>query len=329
MEAREGLLVVDRLKTQFFTYGGVVEALDEVSFEIERGEIFGLVGESGCGKSVTATSILGLVAKPGRIVSGRVLLDGENLVEKSEQEMNRVRGSRIAMIFQDPTSSLNPLFRIGYQVAEPYIYHQRRAKRQALEDATEILAKTGLPDAVEKSRNYPHELSGGMRQRAMIAMSLTCEPDLLIADEPTTNLDVTIGRQILDLVKDLQREFGASVLWITHDMAVVAQMCDRVGVMYAGTIVEKTDVRTLFQNAKHPYTERLLRAIPSAVKSADKLEEIPGSVPQLIHPPTGCRFHPRCDHVMEICSRVKPREQEVEPGHTVACHLFGGEREET
>lgn len=329
MEAREDLLVVDRLKTQFFTYGGVVEALDEVSFEIERGEIFGLVGESGCGKSVTATSILGLVAKPGKIVSGRVLLDGENLVEKSEQEMNRVRGSRIAMIFQDPTSSLNPLFRIGYQVAEPYIYHQRRAKRKALKDATEILAKTGLPDAVEKSRNYPHELSGGMRQRAMIAMSLTCEPDLLIADEPTTNLDVTIGRQILDLVKDLQREFGASVLWITHDMAVVAQMCDRVGVMYAGTIVEKTDVRTLFRNAKHPYTERLLRAIPSAVKSADRLEEIPGSVPQLIHPPTGCRFHPRCDHVMEICSRVKPREQEVEPGHTVACHLFGGEREGT
>jgi oligopeptide/dipeptide ABC transporter ATP-binding protein len=278
---------------------------------------------------VTATSILGLVAKPGKIVSGRVLLDGEDLVAKSEQEMNRVRGSRIAMIFQDPTSSLNPLFRIGYQVAEPYIYHQRRAKRQALKDATEILAKTGFPDAVEKSRNYPHELSGGMRQRAMIAMSLTCEPDLLIADEPTTNLDVTIGRQILDLVKDLQREFGASVLWITHDMAVVAQMCDRVGVMYAGTIVEKTDVRTLFRNAKHPYTERLLRAIPSAVKSADRLEEIPGSVPQLIHPPTGCRFHPRCDHVMEICSRVKPREQEVEPGHTVACHLFGGEREGT
>jgi peptide/nickel transport system ATP-binding protein len=329
MEAREDLLVVDRLKTQFFTYGGVVEALDEVSFEIKRGEIFGLVGESGCGKSVTATSILGLVAKPGKIVSGRVLLDGEDLVGKSEQEMNRVRGSRIAMIFQDPTSSLNPLFRIGYQVAEPYIYHQRRAKGQALKDATEILAKTGLPDAVEKSRNYPHELSGGMRQRAMIAMSLTCEPDLLIADEPTTNLDVTIGRQILDLVKDLQREFGASVLWITHDMAVVAQMCDRVGVMYAGTIVEKTDVRTLFRNAKHPYTERLLRAIPSAVKSADKLEEIPGSVPQLIHPPTGCRFHPRCDNAMEICSHVKPLEQEVGPGHTVACHLFGGEREAT
>jgi len=329
MEARENLLVVDRLKTQFFTYGGVVEALDEVSFEIEKGEIFGLVGESGCGKSVTATSILGLVAKPGRVISGRILLDGENLLEKNDHEMNDVRGSRIAMIFQDPTSSLNPLFRIGRQVAEPYVYHQHRPKRQALKDATEILTKTGFPDADEKARNYPHELSGGLRQRAMIAMSLTCEPELLIADEPTTNLDVTIGRQILDLVKDLQREFGASVLWITHDMAVVAQMCDHVGVMYAGSIVEKTDVRTLFRNAKHPYTERLLRAIPSAVKSTDKLEEIPGSVPRLINPPTGCRFHPRCDYVMAVCSSVKPAEQEIEPGHWVACHRFAGEGEAT
>lgn len=329
MEAREDLLVVDRLKTQFFTYGGVVEALDEVSFEIEKGEIFGLVGESGCGKSVTATSILGLVSKPGRVISGRILLDGEDLLRKSEREMNSIRGSRIAMIFQDPTSSLNPLFRIGYQVAEPYIHHQRRAKRKALSDATGILAKTGLPDADEKARNYPHELSGGMRQRAMIAMSLTCEPDLLIADEPTTNLDVTIGRQILDLVKDLQREFGASVLWITHDMAVVAQMCDRVGVMYAGSIVEKTDVRTLFRNAKHPYTERLLRAIPSAATSSDRLEEIPGSVPRLIHPPTGCRFHPRCDYAAPVCSETKPLEREVDPGHWVACHRFSGPKDGT
>jgi oligopeptide/dipeptide ABC transporter ATP-binding protein len=322
MEAREDLLVVDRLKTQFFTYGGVVEALDGVSFEIKRGEIFGLVGESGCGKTVTATSILRLVAKPGKIISGRVLLDGDDLLQKSEREMNSVRGSRIAMIFQDPTSSLNPVFRIGRQVGEPYVYHQHRGKRQALKDATRILAKTGFPDANEKARAYPHELSGGLRQRAMIAMSLTCEPELLIADEPTTNLDVTIGRQILDLVKDLQREFGASVLWITHDMAVVAQMCDRVGVMYAGNIVEKTDVRTLFRNAMHPYTVRLLRAIPSAAKSTETLEEIPGSVPQLIHPPSGCRFHPRCDNVMQVCSQAKPLEIEVEPGHVVACHLF-------
>ncbi|MDD4904460.1 MAG: ABC transporter ATP-binding protein, partial [Candidatus Bipolaricaulis sp.] len=264
MEGREDLLVVDRLKTQFFTYGGVVEALDEVSFEIRRGEIFGLVGESGCGKSVTTASILGLVAKPGRVISGRILLEGEDLLRKSQKEMNAVRGSRISIIFQDPTSSLNPLFRIQYQVAEPYLYHQGMRKKRALKEATRILGTTGLPDPEQKSRSYPHELSGGMRQRAMIAMALTCQPDLLIADEPTTNLDVTIARQIRDLVRELQRQFGTSVLWITHNMAVVAQLCDRVGVMYAGNIVEKTDVRTLFRDPRHPYTIRLLHAIPSA-----------------------------------------------------------------
>ena len=327
METREDLLVVDKLKTQFFTYGGVVEALDEVSFEIRQGEIFGLVGESGCGKSVTASSILGLVAKPGRVISGRILLAGEDLLRKTQRQMNRIRGSKIAMVFQDPTSSLNPLFRVGYQVAEPYIYHQHRRKKEALVDATGILAKTGLPDAKEKARNYPHELSGGMRQRAMIAMSLTCEPDMLIADEPTTNLDVTIERQILDLVRDLQREFGTSVLWITHDMGVVAQLCDRVGVMYAGNIVEKADVRTLFREPNHPYTVRLLRAIPSAVTSEEHLEEIPGAVPRLVNPPTGCRFHPRCDRGMPVCSDLKPAELEIGPGHTVACHLFGGGEE--
>ncbi|HUT87789.1 MAG TPA: ABC transporter ATP-binding protein [Candidatus Heimdallarchaeota archaeon] len=322
MEESENLLVVDRLVTQFFTYGGVVEALDEVSFEIYEGEIFGLVGESGCGKSVTASSILGLVAKPGKVISGSILLDGEDLLTKSQQEMNKVRGSRISIIFQDPTSSLNPLFRIGYQVAEPYIYHQKKQKKSAIREATTILEMTGLPDPSDKAKNYPHELSGGMRQRAMIAMALTCQPDLLIADEPTTNLDVTIERQILDLVKALQADFGTSVLWITHDMAVIAQICDRVAVMYAGNIVEKTDVRTLFRNPKHPYTVQLLRAIPSAVSFGEDLEEIPGSVPRLIRPPTGCRFHPRCDHATAICSEVKPEEIALEPGHTVACHLY-------
>jgi peptide/nickel transport system ATP-binding protein len=322
MEARENLLVVDKLKTQFFTYGGVVEALDEVCFEIQRGEIFGLVGESGCGKSVTTASILGLVAKPGRVISGRILLDGDDLLQKSQKEMNSIRGCRISIIFQDPTSSLNPLFRIGYQVAEPYIYHQGMPKKKALREATRILATTGLADAEQKSRSYPHELSGGMRQRAMIAMALTCQPDLLIADEPTTNLDVTIARQIRDLVRELQRQFGTSVLWITHNMAVVAQLCDRVGVMYAGNIVEKTDVRTLFRDPRHPYTVRLLHAIPSAATSGAELEEIPGSVPRLIRPPTGCRFHPRCDHAMPVCNQAKPAEVEVRPAHFVACHLF-------
>jgi len=322
MEEKERLLTVDRLKTQFFTYGGVVEALDEVCFEIHKGEIFGLVGESGCGKSVTAASILQLVQKPGKVISGRILLNDEDLLQKSEKEMDSIRGSRISIIFQDPTSSLNPLFKIGYQVSEPYVYHQGKRKAAAIREAVEILKQTGLPDPHDKARNYPHELSGGMRQRAMIAMALTCQPDLLIADEPTTNLDVTIERQILDLVKNLQREFGTSVLWITHDMAVIAQICDRVCVMYAGNVVEKTDVRTLFKNPCHPYTVQLLRAIPSEAVTADELEEIPGSVPRLIRPPTGCRFHPRCNQTMSICSRLKPQEIEIEPEHTVACHLF-------
>ncbi len=322
MEARDRLLVVDKLVTQFFTYGGVVEALDEVSFEVYDGEILGLVGESGCGKSVTAASILQLVQKPGRVISGSILLEGEDLLRKSAKEMRKIRGSRISIIFQDPTSSLNPLFRVGYQVAEPYIYHQGVEKKKALKRAVEILKQTGLPDASDKARNYPHELSGGMRQRAMIAMALTCQPDLLIADEPTTNLDVTIERQILDLVKDLQREFGTSVLWITHDMAIIAQMCDRVCVMYAGNIVEASDVWTLFKEPCHPYTVQLLRAIPSEAVTVDELEEISGSVPRLIRPPTGCRFHPRCGRRIPICSEAKPKETEISPDHTIACHLF-------
>jgi len=322
METANVLLAVENLKTQFFTYGGVVEALDEVSFGIIEGEVFGLVGESGCGKSVTASSILGLVQKPGKVISGRVLLDGDDLLQKTEKEMNAIRGSRISIIFQDPTSSLNPLFKIGYQVAEPYIYHQGKAKKAASNEAVSILKQTGLPDPRDKAKNYPHELSGGMRQRAMIAMALTCEPDLLIADEPTTNLDVTIERQILNLVKDLQEEFGTSVLWITHDLGVIAQICDRVAVMYAGSIVEQADVRTVFRSPKHPYTQKLLRAIPAANSAGENLEEIPGSVPRLINPPSGCRFHPRCDHATSVCSEKKPIELEVSPGHTVACHLF-------
>ncbi|MCK4600628.1 ABC transporter ATP-binding protein [Candidatus Bipolaricaulota bacterium] len=322
METANVLLAVENLKTQFFTYGGVVEALDEVSFGIIEGEVFGLVGESGCGKSVTASSILGLVQKPGKVISGRVLLDGDDLLQKTEKEMNAIRGSRISIIFQDPTSSLNPLFKIGYQVAEPYIYHQGKAKKAASNEAVSILKQTGLPDPRDKAKNYPHELSGGMRQRAMIAMALTCEPDLLIADEPTTNLDVTIERQILNLVKDLQEEFGTSVLWITHDLGVIAQICDRVAVMYAGSIVEQADVRTVFRSPKHPYTQKLLRAIPAADSAGENLEEIPGSVPRLINPPSGCRFHPRCDHATSVCSEKKPIELEVSPGHTVACHLF-------
>ncbi len=316
------LLVVKDLKTQFFTYGGIVEALDGVNFTMRKGEVFGLVGESGCGKSVTALSILQLVPPPGRVISGEVYLDGENLLEKSEKEMQKIRGSKISIIFQDPTSSLNPLFKIGYQVGEPLIYHHGYKEDKAVQEALSVLKDTGISDPGEKAKNYPHELSGGMRQRAMIAMALVCRPDLLIADEPTTNLDVTIERQIINLMHILQKEYGTSILLITHNLGVVAEMADRVGIMYAGNIVELADVRPLFKNPLHPYTKKLQKAIPSAISVGSELEEIPGAVPQLINPPSGCRFHPRCDFAMDVCSREKPQECEVEPEHMVACHLY-------
>ncbi|MBU7016364.1 MAG: ABC transporter ATP-binding protein [Theionarchaea archaeon] len=316
------LLVVKDLKTQFFTYGGIVEALDGVNFTIRKGEVFGLVGESGCGKSVTALSILQLVPPPGRVISGEVYLDGKNLLEKNEKEMQKIRGSKISIIFQDPTSSLNPLFKIGYQVGEPLIYHHDYKADKALQEALTVLKDTGISDPGEKAKNYPHELSGGMRQRAMIAMALVCRPDLLIADEPTTNLDVTIERQIINLMHILQKDYGTSILLITHNLGVVAEMADRVGIMYAGNIVELADVRPLFKNPLHPYTKKLQKAIPSATSAGGELEEIPGAVPQLINPPSGCRFHPRCDSAMDVCSREKPQECEAEPDHMVACHLY-------
>ena len=322
MEKEDKILVVENLRTQFFTYGGVVEALDDVSFEIVNGEIFGLVGESGCGKSVTVASVMGLVQKPGKVIAGKVLLEGEDLLEKSDREMSWIRGSRISVISQDPTSSLNPLFKIGYQVSEPMIFHRRVRKRAAWAEAEQLLLRMGVPDPAGKARNFPHELSGGMRQRAVIAMALACNPDLLIADEPTTNLDVTIERQILNLVRQLQKYLGTSVLWITHDMAVIAEMCDRVAVMYAGNIVELSDVRTIFKNPAHPYTVKLLKAIPSSESTAQELDEIPGAVPQLIDPPSGCRFHPRCERAMPICSQEKPEDVNIEKGHMVACHLY-------
>lgn len=317
------LLVVKELKTQFFTYGGIVQALDSVNFTIRQGEVFGLVGESGCGKSVTALSILRLVPPPGRVISGKIHFKGENLLEKSEKEMQAVRGSKISIIFQDPTSSLDPLFKIGYQVGEPLIYHEGMKQKRAIKEALRVLRDTGIADPEEKIKNYPHELSGGMRQRAMIAMALICRPDLLIADEPTTNLDVTVERQIINLMRILQKEYGTSILLITHNLGVVAEMADRVGIMYAGNMVELADVRPLFKTALHPYTKKLQKAIPSATSVGKELEEIPGVVPRLIKPPPGCRFHPRCDFVMDKCSVEKPREVEAEPGHMVACHLFG------
>jgi oligopeptide/dipeptide ABC transporter ATP-binding protein len=320
---KEDILTISELYTQFFTYGGVVEALDGVNFSMREGEVFGLVGESGCGKSVTALSILRLVPPPGKIVSGDVYLREENLTKKTEKEMQAIRGSKISIIFQDPTSSLNPLFKIGYQVAEPLLYHEKYKEKVAMQETLKVLKDTGMADPEEKMKNYPHELSGGLRQRAMIAMALVCRPDLLIADEPTTNLDVTVERQILNLMRILQKEYGTSILLITHNLGVVAEMADRVAIMYAGNIVELSDVRTIFHNPKHPYTKKLQHAIPSALSEGKELEEIPGAVPHLINPPSGCRFHPRCDDAMEICSEVKPRETEIGMDHMVACHLYG------
>lgn len=319
----EDLLVTKNLRTQFFTYGGVVQALDDVNFNIVKGEVFGLVGESGCGKSVTALSILRVVPPPGRIISGEIFFKGEDLVQKSEKEMQSIRGSQISIIFQDPTSSLNPLFKIGYQVGEPLVYHHKYKDKGALEEAVKVLKDTGMADPQEHIKSYPHELSGGMRQRAMIAMALVCRPDLLIADEPTTNLDVTVERQILNLMRILQKEYGTSILLITHNLGVVAEMADRVGIMYAGNIIELADVHTLYHHPQHPYTIKLQRAIPSALSVGKELEEIPGSVPRLITPPPGCRFHPRCEFAKDICSKVKPKETQIGEGHMVACHIYG------
>ncbi len=319
------LLQVKDLEVHFFTYGGVVEALDGVSFTIRHGETFGLVGESGCGKSVTALSILRLIPRPGEIVGGTIEFEGENLLAVDERRIREIRGGQIAIIFQDPTAYLNPLLRVGFQMAEPLIYHQGVHRSSALAAAVRMIEKTKMPDPRQRARNYPHEFSGGLRQRAMVGMAMMCDPKLLIADEPTTNLDVTIQRQILDLIKKMQLEHGTSVLLITHDLGVVAEMCDRVAVMYAGHIVEVADVFTIFKNSLHPYTNALKESIPT-MASGRRLAEIPGFVPQLINPPTGCRFHPRCTQAMPVCSREKPRLIEIEAGHMVACHLYGGRR---
>ncbi len=320
----EVLLSIRNLKTHFYTEEGIVEALDGVNLDIMRGETLGLVGETGCGKSVTALSIMRLIpSPPGKIVDGEILFEGENLLEKSPEEMRRIRGSKISMIFQDPTTSLNPVYTIGDQVGEAIRLHHHTNKTLTWRRVVEALRMVRIADAEERATNYPHQFSGGMRQRAMIAMMLSCHPALLIADEPTTSLDVTIQAQVLMLMQELQRELGMSILLITHNLGVVAETCDRVGVMYSGNVIELADVETLFEAPLHPYTQGLLGSVPRPDRDLDSLTIIPGSVPSLINPPPGCRFHPRCSHAMEICHREKPRELMVDEGHMVACHLFG------
>ncbi|MFX0071999.1 MAG: ABC transporter ATP-binding protein [Candidatus Hermodarchaeota archaeon] len=374
------LLEIRNLKTYFYTEEGVVKAVDGVSFDMYEDETLGLVGETGCGKSVTALSILRLVRVPGKILEGSVTFKGRDLLDLTEKDMRDFRGNEITMIFQDPLNSLNPVISVGKQVSEVFFLHQREEMKQildkkildrkrklekikdlksrlankeillseeerlsieekiselkteaahipnikdvALEKSSRIIKEVGIADAEDILKRYPHELSGGMRQRVMIAMALSCNPSLLIADEPTTALDVTIQAQILDLMKELKTRFRTSILLITHDLGIIAELCDRIAVMYSGNIVEYATAVDLFKNPRHPYTKGLIGAIPSIEKRDRELETIRGMVPNLIYPPSGCRFHPRCDFRLEICDKIKPVLTEIGDKYFIACHLF-------
>jgi oligopeptide/dipeptide ABC transporter ATP-binding protein len=320
------LLKVRDLKTHFFTEDGVVKAVDGVDFEVDRGEIFGLVGESGCGKSVTALSVMRLIDRPGKTVDGEIVFDGTSIRDISEQDMLDMRGSRISMIFQQPQSSLNPVFTVGGQVAEVLETHKFMDKEESWDRAVDMLKRMGIADAESKAKAYPHELSGGQAQRVMIAMALAMVPDLLIADEPTTALDVTIQAQILDLLRDMRDKMETSVIVITHDLGVIAEMVERVAVMYAGRIVEHADVGTLFEKPQHPYTIGLMASVPVLGRVKERLAVIPGTVPNLIDLPPGCRFAPRCrsrvEHQLSICTEVEPELQPVKLDHTVRCWLY-------
>jgi len=323
---KENILEVSGLKTYFFTEDGVVKAVDGLDFEVKRGEILGLVGESGCGKSVTSFSVMRLIGMPGRIIEGSITFDGQNLLDLPESEMTHIRGNRISMIFQQPTGCLNPVFKIGDQISEVLDIHQSLGKEAGWERAIELMQMVGIPEPEKRAHAYPHELSGGQAQRVMIAMALACIPELLIADEPTTALDVTIQAQILDLMRDLQKKMDTSIILITHDLGVVAEMVDRVAVMYAGRIIEQSEVRTLFRDSKHPYTNGLIASVPVMGIVQDELATIPGAVPNLIDLPPGCKFAPRCvariEHNLEICTHEEPALKSVAPGHTVRCWLY-------
>lgn len=387
VESKDAILQVKGLKTYFYTEEGVVKAVDGVSFDIYKNETIGLVGETGCGKSVTALTILRLVRAPGKILGGSIKFKGIDFLKLSEKEMRDYRGKDITMIFQDPLNSLNPVLSIGKQLSEVFFLHQkdllkslvdkyrveRKKKKEekrelkkelkenierlseiekeelkekiqklqeatkeeptlnkvALKESAKMIQAVGIPDAKGILKRYPHELSGGMRQRAMIAMALSCNPSLLIADEPTTALDVTIQAQILELMKDLKTNFNTSILMITHDLGIIAEICDRVMVMYSGSIVEMADAEGLFKKPLHPYTKGLIGAIPSIEKKNQKLKTIRGSVPNLIYPPSGCRFHPRCPDRLEICEKIKPTLKEEHAEHYVACHLYDSDHKDS
>jgi len=315
------LLDVRSLATCFYTDQGASKAVDGVSFHIDKGETLALVGESGCGKSVTSLSIMRLVPVPGRIESGEVLLAGRDLLKLGESEMRQVRGRRITMIFQEPMTSLNPVFKIGSQIVEAIQIHQRQPRMRAHKRAVDLLEMVGIPDPASRFHQYPHQMSGGMRQRVMIAMALSTSPELLIADEPTTALDVTIQAQILGLLESLQSKLGMSMMLITHDLAVAAQVADRIAVMYAGRIVETAAATELFEHPLHPYTRGLFNAIPRPDVRNRKLVPIEGTVPLAFAWPEGCRFHPRCSFAGEACARQEPPLREIKPGHHSGCHF--------
>jgi peptide/nickel transport system ATP-binding protein len=313
------LLEIENLKTYFYTWAGIVKAVDGISLKIKEGETLGLVGESGSGKTVTALSILRIVPTPGKIIDGRISYRGENLLEKKENEMQKIRGKEIAYVFQDPATSLNPIFSIADQLVEVIRRHQNVGKQEALEKAIELFRLVEIPDPEIKIWSYPHQLSGGMKQRMAVARALSCQPSLLLADEPTTNLDVTIQAQILELMRSLKKKLGMSMILITHDMGVVAGVADRISVLYAGRVCESASTKTIFHNPLHPYTKALLEAVPNIAIKKEKLTVIPGTIPNLIEPPSGCRFHPRCDFAGSACSGTVPPLVEMEPEHYVAC----------
>ena len=319
----EPLLDIKDLKTYFYTQDGVVPAVDGIDIPVGKGEMVALVGESGCGKSVTMLSAMGLIPyPPGKIVHGEILFEGRNLVGLAQDDLRHLRGNQISMIFQEPMTSLNPVFTIGDQISEAIMLHQELDKKAAQARAVDMLKLVRIPAAEKRIVDYPHQLSGGMRQRVMIAMALSCDPKLVIADEPTTALDVTIQAQILDLLRRLQAEIGMAVILITHDLGVVAELVERVVVMYAGKIVEEAAVKEIYRNPSHPYTQGLLASIPKVDRTVDRLRVIPGAVPNPMNMPGGCRFHPRCEYTDERCRTEEPEIKAIGPGHLVRCWRY-------
>ena len=324
----EPILQVRNLSVHFYTYAGILKAIEKVSFDVYKGETFALVGETGCGKSVTSRALTQLIESPGKIVEGEILYykdDGSviDLLKLNDKEIREIRGNEIAYIFQDPHASLDPLYTIGYQIAEAMEVHGKvKSIKEGIKKAVEILRAVLIPDPERRVKNYPHELSGGMKQRVVIGIGISNNPRILIADEPTTALDVTVQAQILELINQLKEKYKATVILITHNLGVVAETADRVAVMYAGKIVEIAPVDEIFKNPLHPYTKGLLKAVPNLMTKIERLESIPGTVPNLINPPSGCRFHPRCPYAKDICREKIPELKEIENGHFVACHLY-------